>query len=600
MDYSKLSNEELIALKNGDYSKLSDDTLKSLSKSRSTTESNENIDDNLSNQAKALGLGAASGASFGFSDELEAGAKSAVSDKNYDNLIKDIRNRNKKYEDTFPITSTVGKLAGGAGSMLLGGAALAGTKLAGLAAGMAADAPVLSTMATGAVSGALSGAGDSEATNAKELAKDTLLGGGGGALAGSILGGAGKVLSGATSMAAELPVVSDIVAGFKGGTKPLYGKAIPLSDSLNEKVTDKFLKPIISAEKNIKNAYTDLYTAADSKIAPLSTDDIFEKLTNKLNQITDIDNPNRIVLVPDEKKDIISYLKSLIGKTGEKSTEDAPEGLMLNSTKNIKESHTLKDLAGVANAMQSKIDSSESSSGYALSKLKSFIKDDIISDSLPEDAKNTLNSLNQKYNRLSELKSSLGIKTNLDDSADGFSKNKQAFKDISEKTTKLMEKGVAEDSNDSATRRDVKDIFNNFGTVVASPDKAAALQRELAEDVDSLGVAKNLTKRAILETSPLTAGLSGTSLKTLAGYAPRRAYENTKDLVTASLNYITPEKIQQLAESPAMTKFADKLSKIANSPDVSFRRAAMFSLGQQPAFRESLKEHLPTEDNTEK
>ena len=56
-------------------------------------------------------LGAVQGGTLGFSDEAEAGVRSALSSRKYDDLIKEIRDRYKSAQEQNPLSYGTGELA---------------------------------------------------------------------------------------------------------------------------------------------------------------------------------------------------------------------------------------------------------------------------------------------------------------------------------------------------------------------------------------------------------------------------------------------------------------------------------------------------------
>ncbi len=156
----------------------------------------------------ALTAGAIQGATFGFADELAAGAKAAldtaidaVSSKKeqdkpgfkqrYNDQLSKMRDYLKKLEEENPKAFVGGELAGGL--LMPGGlVAKAARSVVGGVKGAKAAATVAKTAAQGAGMGGLTAAGYSEAKDAGELAQDVAEGAGTGAVLGGAIGTAGK------------------------------------------------------------------------------------------------------------------------------------------------------------------------------------------------------------------------------------------------------------------------------------------------------------------------------------------------------------------------------------------------------------------------
>lgn len=159
---------------------------------------------------EALARGAAQGLTFETADEIAAALESGLTNKPYEQALKESRAEYKAAEEEYPITSAVGGLAGGIGqaagiAALTGGtgaaagAAQAGSKLSKLGSiarsaflpsvGKSAGKNIATAAGTGALMGGLTSIGASEKEGLKRLEEVP-----GGALTGSIVGG---VLGGA-------------------------------------------------------------------------------------------------------------------------------------------------------------------------------------------------------------------------------------------------------------------------------------------------------------------------------------------------------------------------------------------------------------------
>jgi len=148
---------------------------------------------------KGLGRQAAQGATFGFADELEAGARSALGPRDYRTVRDEIRGEDAEFVRNNPGKALAANLVGGVVTGGVLGAAAKGTGAIarGLtASGLApkADAAatlgqrMLQTAKVGGVAGAVGGAGVSDAETAAGVVGDAALGAGIGAGAGSAFG----------------------------------------------------------------------------------------------------------------------------------------------------------------------------------------------------------------------------------------------------------------------------------------------------------------------------------------------------------------------------------------------------------------------------
>jgi len=157
----------------------------------------------------SAGMGAAQGLSFGFSDEIEAGARTLASkighwvdesnkEQDYDALVKEARQRYADAKDDNPNAFMAGDVGGSvAGAALTGG-------LGGGAAGAGLAGRVGAGLLSGAAAGAARGVGDGEGLSDSLTRAGTgaMIGGGvGGVLpgAGALVRGAGDLTMGATN-----------------------------------------------------------------------------------------------------------------------------------------------------------------------------------------------------------------------------------------------------------------------------------------------------------------------------------------------------------------------------------------------------------------
>ena len=612
MDYSKLSDKELLALHKGDYSQLSDDTLKMLaSTKKSQAQEIASSDESLGEQAKAGLIGAAQGASFGFADEAEAGLKSALSEDKYSDLIKDIRERNKALSEKYPVTSTAGELAGGVGSMLLGGELLAGAKGAkNVASGLSSAAKLSDTLKTGAAVGALTGAGSSEAEDLTGLAKDTAVGAGEGAALSGILHGIGNLTSGVKKVVTKLPALEDIQEGYHVGKKPLdvFGKEEELANKFKENIGNKVFKTIEDADSNLKAGYDSIYKIADSKTQPLPTENLYSKLEDTIDALS---TPESKIFLPEDE---LSKLKSFIKqKTGAGmrgiTSEEVPEGLnLLSASKFSKANYTTQELAGLANNIQRQADGASNNPmlRQAFLALKQDVQE-VVDERLPEALKTAKASLDDKYRSINTVKELFDMPSVLHTDTGAFSENVADYDKVLTNITKKFERGYGKDNIDNKQK---VDMAMDYLKKVIGDDKVNSMLTDISEDARTLNVANTLRKKSILEASATNAGLSGSALKTNLGYwsakAENKAASSAKEFASNLVSKVagnTPEAAMEvankLATDPNTKKFGDMLGNIINNPDVSRRRALMFSLNQQPAFREALEKHYGNSQNEE-
>jgi len=151
------------------------------------------------NDPVQLARAAAQGATFKFADEIEAGVRAPFSKQTYDEIVTDVRGRNKQFAAEHPAANFAAEMGGGA---LTGGLALKLLKAA--APAVSPMGRVFQAVKTGGVVGGATGVG------AGENAGERLRGG----LTGAVVGaGAGATLSGiAEGVKKAAPFVRDVLA----------------------------------------------------------------------------------------------------------------------------------------------------------------------------------------------------------------------------------------------------------------------------------------------------------------------------------------------------------------------------------------------------
>jgi len=113
------------------------------------------------------------GVTLGHMDEIAAGARSAFTDKTYEQELELLRARDKAFAEANPGTALGLELGGGLLTGLVGGGGALGAK---------ALSSVPRLIGAGAAGGGVAGAGYSEGETAGEVAKDSAIGAGVGAL----------------------------------------------------------------------------------------------------------------------------------------------------------------------------------------------------------------------------------------------------------------------------------------------------------------------------------------------------------------------------------------------------------------------------------
>lgn len=190
-DLSILTDEELQAMRGGDFSKISNEKLQVLRQSLATSgakdqpESFPSIGEAPAKEVSPQRLrSAAQGLTLGFGDEIEALVRSKVAGEDFDTVINQIRSELAQYREADPAGALLYEAAG---SVALPGGAL---KYA-LGKSPTLLRTVAATSGTGALAGGVTAAGTGEGGVIERSAR-VPAGAGFGAVAGPIAYGAGK------------------------------------------------------------------------------------------------------------------------------------------------------------------------------------------------------------------------------------------------------------------------------------------------------------------------------------------------------------------------------------------------------------------------
>jgi hypothetical protein len=300
--------------------------------------------------------GAAQGLTFGMADEIGARAESLITGKPYEKALSESRSEYKAAEQEYPITSTLGEVAGGIGQ------AVGLTALTGGAAAPAAGATAVSRLAklgqiaknvlvpttkagavkniataarTGAVMGGLTGIGKSEKEGLEALkeAPSAALAGG---VAGGVLGGAVEGLGVVGKKAGEV-----ISKGIEEGKYPEFFRMIRTGAKLGGEGKE-FL-----SEASAQRAERQAYKAAGEVIIPelesnlKAARDVRNHLLANSKIPLDIENEvstlaNKLAKRPEtEVKDLLSNLKGNISEIVGKPQIKKPSPKLYDAEGNI-------------------------------------------------------------------------------------------------------------------------------------------------------------------------------------------------------------------------------------------------------------------------
>lgn len=347
MDYSKLSDDTLQKLSNHeplDYSKLKDEELEELTKHPEVSGGPKPAESAPIKEApgylESAGRGAAQGLTFGFADELQAGAEAALGDADYNKRVQEIRDQYKAAAEENPITYH--------GADFLSGFALPIGVIGGVGKG-AKGALTLANLgrsaASGAAIGGLAAAGTSEKSATQdtgELAKDVALGAGVGAVAAPVMeGGISAIKGGAKMLGDKFSVLENLSKSFnraRATGEDITGKA-NLDKIQREQVSfleNEFYDIVNKAKKEKDRLYNEgKIAAADKSLSIEEVQNAWKQARGKVEANGDVIDPK-----------VENQVQSLINKFGqqtEKEVTDPAEYQKLYREKLGTESQKLKE-----------------------------------------------------------------------------------------------------------------------------------------------------------------------------------------------------------------------------------------------------------------
>jgi len=234
---------------------------------------------------KSALLGGAQSATLGFADEGEAGVRSvlpeAIGGGNYEDLIKEIRQRYKTAEDVNPGSYLAGELAGGLATV-----AIPGLGLAGEAKGLAQAGNMLKT---GAIAGGLSSLGGREDSKlsvqaAEDAAKSAAIGGGLGVALGTAVPAIAKGIGKGISKSQLGEDVAEVYNKIKSGEVATFKKeALPGFKSEMEKAAQTDILGNLNKVKDFENStYENIRNMAKASEADIPTSDLVNELRMKM------------------------------------------------------------------------------------------------------------------------------------------------------------------------------------------------------------------------------------------------------------------------------------------------------------------------------
>jgi len=542
---------------------------------------------------ESAALGALQGASFGFADEAEAGLRSAVQDKTYDDLIREIRQRYSAAENENPLSFTAGQLAGGV-AVPMGGVGVA-------AKGAGTVAKLANLAKAGAVAGAATSLGTREDDKLSlQAAEDALKGGVVGAATAATLGSAvpaaakyiGKKVKG-SSVGQD---VADVFNKIKSGEVETFDRSkLPdFSNKVREAAKTDILGNLEKADEYTKAGYNNAYKLADEAAEAsgekIPTSDLVSSIRAKMPQAE---------LQGVEPTDLNKINKNLSSIAGEEKATGLDNIEKIISTR---EEVTPKELNGYIQNIQRMYDSAQNPQFKALLLDSKKELENALRSGAPEDFNKAKAMLGEFYKTVLDAKSAnLKLPGSFDTSPEGRKASGQAVDSIQRMITDFSKKETQPSQNLTEFLNKLKSVNAEEIGLSSTGKTGPATIPEIEQNLQNVSRNYELAQKAASQSSLAGAstGVKGLMdklqlsarakmLGTAEGAAKlSSAAENTYNKMASSIQHYTPEMLSELAGKVKDSGLANILTKAATAPDAK-RKALIFTLMQQPAYRDMI------------
>lgn len=577
-------------------------------------------------QLGSAGLGALQGASFGFADEAEAGLRSAVQDSTYDELINSIRNRYKGAEEANPMSYLAGDLAGSF-------AVPAGT-LGAASKGASIGKKLLDAGKVGAVAGGLTSLGTTEEDKLSGAAlKDAGAGAVTGAGAAMALGvGLPAAVKGADKFASEFDYYKYLKHAYqqaKAG-KSLRGNAI---DEAGEAILNPISKEPVSV---LESKVTEVKDLGNKLMGDVSSD-VSEKgaalgKLRELPQPIDVSDPVNAVrqsldamYAPGEAKSEVNKVKNILDDLLKLSTPEAKGA-------GEAEQFMAQQYGQPMSQMPKSIPVDQKEVDVTINELKKIAYDknstpagkkaaneaiDTLSGTLDAGRNDNLlakiDKAKEAYATGVDVKAQLSIPERMGTSQSDRSAQYAAADRLSNMIENYSSKGSdaretlidALNKLKNSNSQELKEMLDlskstNVNELIAKIDQASKDLKvsKMMAATSSIDKAKGGivgsalgTLQASGKAVPLiTADVAG-KVAALPSKAVSKLISATDDIYKAS-----PEMLQAIADKMGKmgSPFAKQMLSVASAPERR-RKALLFTLMQQPAFRTELEKGDGTE-----
>lgn len=519
----------------------------------------------------------------------------------YEENLAMMRQRNIASQEAHPALDIGGKIAGGAFTVLAEPAAIA-SKLG------ISGAPTLANAAKGAAAyGAVRGLSDTaDLTDVPQATKDTAMGAIEGAVLGPLLSGTAKGVSTILDRAGKTKMVQSMLQAARVGAKgaDVVGSEATanVAKSTEGHILDEFLPRIKKIEQDIvghtdpttgqrvMGAYDTLYGTADAKLPQgIDVNGLADKVSSFRQAISDSPAMKAFYEQNGGMTKINSVLDALEQRAGRKSVPmiGAPEGII--APESMAQPMSVSQLRAEMQNLQKGYEASPENNRALLDLKKLYDQhlDETLNNAGLGDIKSAIDA---KYSKLKSVKDMLGIKPGMT----GIEPQETA-----RSIAHTFENAAKSEPN---ALNDVGQVGKNL--LDLDPEIGPTLST-MADNAENLSVSKSVNKETPIAQGASKAHLSGHAITSNIGLAGGRmlgaaeelpAYQAIRNLINGASNLANtePEQVSSIAnhmlgsENPITKRMGGLLNQVATEQDPGKRRALMFSLGQQHAFRQAM------------
>lgn len=541
---------------------------------------------------ESLLRGGAQGASFGFGDEITAGAESLLTNKTYDQSLAESRANYKASEEQNPGMTIAGNLIGGIGggmAMSAAAAPLAGiaglSKLAGATKAVTTLDKLKKAAAVGAGIGAVTSAGTSEESLTEKplaLAGDVALGGAIGGIGGAALSKAGDVAGKVIKATRSVGMIDDMFRSFGVGNrgysyfKPKDMERLESEATIAAGETRDLIQEKLSSFANAKSA---ILTQAENEGKSIDVTPLFNKAKTAVDDLT-LDE-----LTAGDKRKLESILNALpqeldYGNIGPAKADNIKR-MFAKYTKLGQETLQTPEARKIAMDMVKSLDEQilnsvdDSTAKAAISGMKQELGDEIGTYlARAQGEKSTIKTMNKGMSELMTTNEILGQENG--NAADRI-KQIQKLRGMIGRTASEGDGGITA----RETLKETKKVLQDIAPEIA--EETIGKAESLADDLYLKKLAKGQIQSGIGNLFGL-GNIASVGGSNIAG----SMYGSAKALSTPGTTAF--RVMAKYAGKGGDTGLSTALEKIANTVDDNRRKAMVNTLMQTPYYRKKLEE----------